>query len=215
MNDKLNIYQKMLKATMDIERVAKKLDVSMGAKGSYKAVGEGDVLRAVKPVEISLGIYSYPVDRQLLDTQVLTVIKDYNGNRTESNQILFRLETTYRFVNVDDPKEFIDIKTYGDGVDSQDKAPGKAMTYADKYALLKAYKIETGEDPDKDGSGELKGTNKIKSFATQNQIEIIEKAYQGDNLKKLLDFNHITKLEELPMAKASELISKIVAKSKV
>lgn len=26
------------------------------------------------------------------------------------------------------------------------------MTYADKYALLKAYKIPTGDDPDKDGS---------------------------------------------------------------
>ncbi|MFR4146701.1 MAG: hypothetical protein ACLT1J_10535 [Mediterraneibacter gnavus] len=30
------------------------------------------------------------------------------------------------------------------------------MTYADKYALLKAYKIITGDDPDQECSKELK-----------------------------------------------------------
>jgi len=55
---------------------------------------------------------------------------------------------------VDKPEEYLDITTYGDGIDSQDKAPGKAMTYGDKYALLKAYKIRTGEDPDANESEE-------------------------------------------------------------
>ena len=65
-----------------------------------------------------------------------------------------RLETAYRFINMDKPEEFIDIDTYGDGLDTGDKAPGKAMTYADKYALMKAYKISTGDDPDKEASPE-------------------------------------------------------------
>ena len=30
------------------------------------------------------------------------------------------------------------------------------MTYADKYALMKAYKISTGDDPDKEASEEQK-----------------------------------------------------------
>ena len=55
------------------------------------------------------------------------------------------------------PADFIDIVSYGDGVDPQDKAPGKAMTYADKYALMKAYKIITGDDPDQYYSADLKG----------------------------------------------------------
>ena len=57
-----------------------------------------------------------------------------------------RIEITYRFINIDNPSEFIDIKSYGDGLDTGDKAPGKAMTYGDKYALMKAYKISTGDD---------------------------------------------------------------------
>jgi hypothetical protein len=63
-----------------------------------------------------------------------------------------RIETTYRFVNVDKPDEFIEIVSFAEGIDSQDKGSGKAMTYADKYALMKAYKISTGDDPDQEAS---------------------------------------------------------------
>ena len=67
-----------------------------------------------------------------------------------------RVETVYRFVNTEKPDEFVDITTYGDGIDQGDKAPGKAMTYGDKYALLKAYKIITGDDPDQNMSEDEK-----------------------------------------------------------
>ncbi len=148
---KLNIYQKMSLATSKIQTVTKKLKVGEGTKGEYKAVSEADVLNAVKPIEVELGIYSYPVDRKLLKEERVTFKNKYG----DTENFVIKLETTYRFVNVDKPDEFIDIKTYGDGVDSQDKAPGKAMTYADKYALLKAYKIGTGDDPDKNKSNKI------------------------------------------------------------
>jgi hypothetical protein len=147
----MNIYQKMLEATSRINRVAKNLRVGAG-QGTYKAVGEADVLEAVKPVEAELGIYSFPFSRQVVEANAFTTKSEYNGKVTEKTALFLRVETVYRFVNVDDPSEFVDIKAYGDGVDPQDKAPGKAMTYSDKYALLKAYKIETGDDPDQKAS---------------------------------------------------------------
>ncbi len=52
------------------------------------------------------------------------------------------------FINVDSPKEIIAVRTYGYGVDGQDKGPGKAMSYAIKYAYLKAFCLETGDDPE-------------------------------------------------------------------
>jgi hypothetical protein len=57
---------------------------------------------------------------------------------------------TVRFVNVDDPQDFFDVETFGYGLDDQDKGPGKAMSYAVKYALLKTLGLETGDDPDED-----------------------------------------------------------------
>ena len=147
----MNIYEKMSAITAELTAVAKNLTVGIG-KSSYKAVGEADVLAAVKPIEAKNGVYSYPVKREIIKDDVMTTKSEYNGNVTEKQGQFLRISVTYRFVNTEKPDEYIDITSYGDGVDSQDKAPGKAMTYADKYALLKAYKIITGEDPDQHGS---------------------------------------------------------------
>lgn len=149
----MNIYEKLAAITAELSVVAKNLMVGEG-RGSYKAVGEADVLAAVKPLEAKYKIYSYPVSRNVIDSDILTTKKIYNGQENEISKFFMRVETVYRFVNIDDPQEYVDIKTYGDGVDSNDKAPGKAMTYGDKYALLKAYKIITGDDPDKEASPE-------------------------------------------------------------
>lgn len=152
MANEMNIYQRMLGIENELTTVAKNLFVDMG-RSSYKAVGEADVLAAVKPLEARYGVYSYPCARNICYTDVMTKrTTDRNGETKETQSLVMRVETTYRFVNVDDPDEYIEIVTYGDGIDTQDKAPGKAMTYADKYALLKAYKIITGDDPDQAAS---------------------------------------------------------------
>ena len=147
----MNIYQMMQAATAEIATVAKNLQVDTGKGKGYKAVSEADVLAAVKPIEAKLGIYSYPVSRQIIESGEIVNQTQYG----ERKSLFMRIESVYRFVNTEKPDEFIDITTYGDGVDSQDKAPGKAMTYGDKYALLKAYKIQTGDDPDAEASGDL------------------------------------------------------------
>lgn len=147
-----NIFQRMLAIAGEVQTVPKNLRVSAG-KGSYQAVGEADVLRSVKSIEAKHGVYSYPYRREIVEAGQLS--KQSNGY--ESKQFYLRLHVVYRFVNADNPEEFIDVDSYGDGVDTGDKAPGKAMTYADKYALLKAYKMVTGEDPDQDASEEYNG----------------------------------------------------------
>lgn len=209
--EEMNIFQRMSAISDKISKVAKNLTVGVG-KSAYKAVGESDVLSAVKPIEREYGVYSYPVSRKIIDTNVLTTTSEYDGKVTEKNQLFMRIETVYRFVNMDNTAEYIDITTYGDGVDSQDKACGKAMTYADKYALLKAYKIETGDDPDQNKSEDLKSVGKVDKKASPKQVEILAKNYTGDNLAKLLELNGVEKLEDIPMSKASELITKIYAR---
>ena len=205
----LNIYQRLLKITEELKTVEKNLNVPVSSKNSYKAVSERDVLDAVKPLEAKYGVYSYAYDRKIIENgELVSNKKDFQtGEIKEQKQLYMRLEVTYRFVNVDNPSEYIEIKTYGDGIDTGDKATGKAMTYADKYALLKAYKISTGDDPDQEASDELKSYKDEK--ASPKQLAIISKYYKDDSLQKLLSTNNITKLEDLPKAKASELISKL------
>lgn len=155
MADQRNIFQRMSAITSEISTVAKNLSVDAG-KSSYKAVGEADVLAAVKPIEAKHGVYSYPFERCIVESGEMVSQTKYG----ERKQLFMRVATVYRFVNVDNPDDFVDIQTYGDGVDTQDKAPGKAMTYGDKYALLKAYKIQTGDDPDQTASEDLGAVNR-------------------------------------------------------
>ena len=206
--EKLNIYQKLLAISNELETVAKNLSVGVG-KSSYKAVGEADVLRAVKPLEAKHGVYSYPISRNLVEASVIESV-DFNGN--VKKQQFMRLEIVYRFVNTDNPAEFVDITSYGDGIDSGDKATGKAMTYADKYALMKAYKIITGDDPDQHASEELKAKEaKPVAKATAQQIEIIKKAYENkaDKYAELLKMFGVEKVENMTLVQASTVCKKI------
>lgn len=167
----MNIYEKMSRITSEIKNVNKNLEVGVG-KNKYKATGEADVLKAVKELEEKYRIYSYPSSRKIVDREILENKKEYdNGTTLTNNQIFMRLEIIYKFVNIDNPQEYIEIITYGDGIDTQDKAPGKAMTYGDKYALMKAYKIITGDDPDQNESPE---TANISKDETKEEINIID-----------------------------------------
>ncbi len=206
----LNIFQRMLAATSEINRVAKNLKVDINKSQSYKAVAESDVLEAVKPIEEKYGIYSYPVSRKIIKDEAYTTTSEYDGRKSEKTTFFMRLETVYRFVNTDKPDEYIDITTYGDGVDTQDKAPGKAMTYADKYALLKAYKIQTGDDPDANPSGNL-GKKKFEK-PTAEQLAQAEEL--GINLDGLAAYAKC-KVEEISkdiLANAIEMKQKALKK---
>lgn len=149
----MNIFEKMSAITNELTAVAKNLSVGEG-KNSYKAVGEADVLAAVKPLEAKFKVYSYPYSRDIVADDMFTTAKTYNGQTTETTKFFLRVHTVYRFVDMEKPEDYIEVDTYGDGIDTGDKAPGKAMTYGDKYALLKAYKIITGDDPDVEHSPE-------------------------------------------------------------
>ena len=166
----MNIYEKMGAITSELTAVAKNLSVGVG-KSSYKAVGEADVLAAVRPLEAKHKVYSYPVDREIVSSQIMETESEYKGNVTKKHNQFMRVRTVYRFVNMEKPDEYIDMVSYGDGVDPQDKAPGKAMTYSDKYALLKAYKIITGDDPDqfKSEEGTFKSQDTGVQMATPTQ----------------------------------------------
>ena len=197
----LNIFQRMLAATSEINRVAKNLKVDISKSQSYKAVAESDVLEAVKPIEEKYGIYSYPVSRTVIKDEAYTTTSEYDGRKSEKTTFFMRLATVYRFVNIDNPDDYIDITTYGDGVDTQDKAPGKAMTYADKYALLKAYKIQTGDDPDANASGNLGK----KKFEEPTAVQLAQAEELGINLDGLAAYAKC-KVEEISKDVLAEAI---------
>ena len=145
-----NIFQRMAAISDELGVVAKNTVVNAGSKNSYKAVSERDIIDAVKPLEAKYRVYSYPSDREILESDNLE--KENNYGKTTS--FFTRVRTVYTFVNIDNPEDRFSTIVFSEGIDAGDKGSGKAMTYADKYALMKAYKISTGDDPDQNASEE-------------------------------------------------------------
>lgn len=123
-----NIYQRLHAAMGEVDYIQKEKKQGM----RYSIVTHDAVTAKVRPILVKHGIVYYP----------LSIHRTQNGNRTE-------LDMTVRFVNVEDG-DFIDVASGGYGLDDQDKGVGKAISYAVKYALLKALGLETGDDPDED-----------------------------------------------------------------
>lgn len=207
---KLNIYERLSLITEEIGVVEKGLNVQVTKTSSYKAVSERDILDAVKPIEKKYRVYSYPVKREVIDRDILTTKTDYG----EKNTLFMRIETTYRFVNIDNPSEYIETTVYGDGLDTGDKAPGKASTYADKYALMKAYKISTGDDPDKEASPEKGYTRTNTDKISAGNINILQNLIKSlpeakafyDNI---LSVYKITDLAQLTNRQYGEILIEI------
>lgn len=99
--------------------------------------------------------------------------------------------------------------TVQEGAKLQDE--GAEITYRKRYSLGAFLGMATDEDTD---GNDDEATNATERKASPKQVEILTKNYTGDNLAKLLEMNHVEKIEDISMTKASELISKIIAKRK-
>jgi len=135
MSESMNIYQRVNAVRKKIDYIQKDKSVSTGG-GSYKAVTHDMVTAIVRQHMIDAGIVCYP---SLVDSASIP---------KEEGSKQFRYEATYdfHFVNEESPEDKICIRIQAHAMDNADKAPGKAISYAKKYAILKLFEIETGED---------------------------------------------------------------------
>lgn len=100
--------------------------------------------------------------------------------------------------------------TVKEGAKIQDE--GAEITYRKRYSLGAFLGMATEEDTD---GNDDEATNSTERKASPRQIVLLSKIYTGENLIKLLKMNNIEKLEDMPMSKASELISKNMKRRKV
>lgn len=196
----MNIYQKIVEVMKDVEYISKDDHVKFG-NTSYKAISEEKVTDIMHQELVKHGIIVFPVEQ--------TWSRENN---------ITHVDVRYRLVNAEDPQDYIEVVSCGDGADTQDKGSGKAMTYAYKYMWLRTFAIPTGEDPDKICNEEIEkvrsaeaaaakapkgiGMTKAKALATTCQKANV-------NLPKLLAMYKVEKLEDLTEEQHSDIISKL------
>lgn len=137
----LNLLQRINEVRKGIDYIRKDKSVSTGASGSYKAVTHDQVTAMVREHMIKHGVVCYP--SLVASTMNLPII---GTDGTTAKQSRYEATYDFTFANVDNPAETIVIRIEAHAMDNADKAPGKALSYAKKYAVLKLFEIESGDD---------------------------------------------------------------------
>jgi len=144
-----NIYQKLLDVMQEVRYIEKEKKT---VNNQYRFVSHDAVTAATSEAFIKHGIYAKP---RIVKSDITTIeVERYNKFdkiTVKETNFVCSVEVEYDFIDVENPTDKIcGVNGLGQGIDSQDKACGKAISYACKYALLKALGIETGDEPEKD-----------------------------------------------------------------
>ena len=180
----MNIFEKINEVMKRIEYLTKDDKVEFGTT-KYKAISEEKVTTAVRKELVNLGIVIAPIEQTMNVVELARSEKSVN-QRADVN-------VKYRIQNIEDVNDYIIVSSSGSGVDTQDKAIGKAMTYAYKYMLLRTFAIPTGEDPDKIASAET--DSKMETEINDRKIN----SKELDILNRTIEKYNITneRLEEI------------------
>ena len=194
----MNIYQSITKILEEVPAIGKnKKNTTQG----FMFRGIDDVMNIFQPLLAKHKVFMVP--------QILEQTREERQTSKGGTLIYSICKIKYIFYAEDGSS--IEAIVVGEGMDSGDKATNKAMAIAMKYAMFQVFCIPTEEMRDPDG--ETPPASKKKEIKIQSsQIQILEKYYIGDNMTKLLNANGLTKLEDMTMAKASEIIKKLKEK---
>jgi hypothetical protein len=175
----LNVYQRIRQVMAKVAYIRKDKAVT-GAGEGYMATTHDMVTAMVRPHFLEAGIVIAPrvISAQMVDT----------GRKSKAGNAAWRYEGRFQvdFVNTDDPTDRISIELDAHADDYGDKAPGKALSYATKYAVLKLLMLETGENdegrltpPEPDLTDEQETKLQELRGAALNGMPALELAWQA------------------------------------
>lgn len=201
----LNILQRINNVRKDVAFIKKDKKVS-GGGGNYSTVTHDNVTAHLHDSLVKNGIIIVP---DLIQSEVVD-----SKTTTSGGTPIIRFEATYlvAFHNMDEPNDFVAIQVASHALDYGDKAPGKALSYAVKYAMLKVFSLETGEDDE----GRLEQKAPTITGSQYNEFHALcMDAFAGEEdaakrtgawLRRLADSMGYKKLDDLPVAKKDEAL---------
>ena len=142
---------KLAKAIIEVMKSVKGIEKSStigSGNNSYKGVSDQEVKKIIGEAMTKQGLCILPINISA-NTKVDRWQESYQGQDPRMKQSV-HVEVTTKYLLLHESGESMEIAGYGHGVDSQDKAAGKATTYALKYALLYSFLVPTGKIDDAD-----------------------------------------------------------------
>lgn len=165
----MNIYEKLVEVRKIVPYLQKENNGNQ-----YKYVSSSQVLSNCKAKMDELGLILLPsvVDHKVTESPIEQFDKE--GHPIKRTTTYFtELDMTFTWVNAEKPDETITCQWYGQGVDiAGEKGVGKALTYAEKYFLLKQFNIATDQDDPDSFQRKLGDDSKTR---TKNQTKVPDK----------------------------------------
>lgn len=191
----LNIYQRINYVMKKVSYVQKDKAIS-GAGASYKAVTHDQVISVARAALVDAGVVIYPEQLNHSMPIMRDAAKDIKMHLYEADYLI-------HFVNIDKPDDRISVAISAQANDNGDKAPGKAVTYATKTAILKVLCLETGENDE----------SRAEVFATitETQIKGIESLLGDDDglRDRMLGSMSIESVSEIRKADYNKIVAQL------
>ena len=181
-DDDATLLERILWVRDRVTRLGKDSTVSAG-QGSYKAISHDKVTAFIRPKLVQAGIFVSLTCVAASDVETGAVTA--KGRKIVQHRACYEVT----FCCATDPKDNLVISQWAYADDYGDKAPGKATSYAFKYALLKMFMIETGEEDAERVEGETDGGRAAVIGDDENllmEIYAVAEECFGDDAKKML-----------------------------
>lgn len=131
----MNLYQKLV----EIQKVVKGLGKDANAS-TYQYVSGSKVLNYIRPKMDELGVLLVQeIDE--IDNQRI----DYAVRSGQKSEMLTRVTMTFTWIDAESGEK-LPVRFGANGMNNWDKGLGSALTYAERYFLLKFFHIATDED---------------------------------------------------------------------
>lgn len=143
-----NLYQRLL-AIMGAAGAVAKTGKAAASQGSYPFHKIDDVEGVLRPLLVEHGVF-VSVHQLHVESEQQTVPAKDGGERA---QFLASAHLMVTFINADNPEERHEVEAYGEGIDTSDKGPGKAISYALKNCYLAHFHLRGGTDVEEDDHG--------------------------------------------------------------
>lgn len=158
-------------------------DYTRAEKGkNFRALSEATIIEAINPVLKKYGVY---YTTEILDYHL--DIKEAWGSKGRKLQFIATMKVRLVFKDNATPHVLEVTEAVGMGIDDNDKAMGKAYTYAVKSALFKFFRLQYGDDPDAEASEPLY-SEKPKENESENEksVEKVQKTKKSTAKKAQL-----------------------------
>lgn len=143
-----NLVKAIIAVMREVENIDKKMTVGSGGN-AYKGVADKDVKLAIGRAMANNGLVILPIG---IDpkTKIDRWVEETSYGPKTRQSVLTEVKTKYLLLH--ESGESMELQGLGHGVDPQDKAAGKATTYALKNALLYTFLVPTGHIDDTDAT---------------------------------------------------------------